>query len=241
MKILKGKPVSPGIVTGKALIFHSKRESVLKEKIDEGAIETEIDRFNNAVKKTRAQLKKIFNNLKKVMGKEPALIIDTQYQLLEDGNLTKDIKEFIISKSVKAEWAIKQTEKKYLDFFNEIPDLSFREKGNDISDVLVRVINNLKGTKRSLDADMENVILVADELPPSIAANLMSAGKLLGLVLDYGGETSHTVILARTLEILVVLDTRNATEIISSDDVLVVDGLNGEIMVNPPGPRSRKF
>jgi phosphotransferase system enzyme I (PtsI) len=234
MKILKGKPVSPGIATGKALIFNSKREAILKEKIDEEAIETEIDRFNNAVKKTRGQLKKIFNNLKKVMGKEPALIIDTQYQLLEDGNLTQDIKEFIISNSVKAEWAIKQIEKKYLDFFNEIPDLSFRERGNDISDVLVRVINNLKSTKRSVEAGMENVILVADELPPSIAANLMSAGKLLGLVLDYGGETSHTIILARTLEIPAVLDTRNATELISSDDLLVVDGLSGEIMINPP-------
>ncbi|MCK5055811.1 MAG: phosphoenolpyruvate--protein phosphotransferase [Candidatus Aminicenantes bacterium] len=234
MKILKGKPVSPGIATGKALIFNSKREAILKEKIDEEAIETEIDRFNNSVKKTRAQLKKIFNNLKKVMGKEPALIIDTQYQLLEDGNLTQDIKEFIISNSVKAEWAIKQIEKKYLDFFNEIPDLSFRERGNDISDVLVRVINNLKSTKGSVEAGMENVILVADELPPSIAANLMSAGKLLGLVLDYGGETSHTIILARTLEIPAVLDTRNATELISSDDLLVVDGLSGEIMINPP-------
>lgn len=234
MKILKGKPVSAGIAVGRALIFNSKRETILKEKIEKGAIKTEIDRFNNAVKKTRAQLKKIFNNMKKVMGKEPALIIETQYQLLEDGNLTNDIKNFITSNSVKAEWAIKQIEKKYFDFFNKIPDLSFKEKSNDISDVLVRVINNLRRTKKkSVDKDMENIILVADELPPSIAANLMSKGKLLGLVLDHGGETSHTIILARTLEIPAVLDTGNATESVSNDDELIVDGLNGEITVNP--------
>lgn len=234
MKILKGKPVSAGIVTGKALLFNSKRETILKEKIDKEAIETEIDRFNNAVKKTKAQLKKIYNNLERVMGKEPALIIETQYQLLKEGNLTNDIKNFIISNSVKAEWAIKQIEKKYIDFFNKIPDLSFREKGNDISDVLIRVIRNLKKTKESVDADIENVILVADELPPSIAAHLMSKKKLLGLVLDHGGETSHTIILAKTLEIPAVLDTGNATESVANDDVLIVDGLNGEIMINPP-------
>lgn len=233
MKILKGKSVSAGIAVGRALIFNSKRETILKEKIAKEAIKTEIDRFNNAVKKTRAQLKKIFTNMNKVMGKEPALIIETQYQLLEDGNLTKDIKNFIISNSVKAEWAIKQIEKKYFDFFNKIPDLSFKEKSNDISDVLVRVINNLKRTKKSVDKDMENIILVADELPPSIAANLMSKRKLLGLVLDHGGETSHTVILARTLEIPAILDTGNATESISNDDELIIDGLSGEITVNP--------
>lgn len=233
METLKGKPVSPGIVTGKALLFNSKRETILKVKIDEGAIKTEIDRFNNAVKKTRAQLKKIYYNLKKVMGNEPALIIDTQYQLLKDSNLINDIKNIIISQSVKAEWAIKQIEKKYTDFFSNIPDLAFREKGNDISDVLLRVINNLKKTGAGIAADIENVILVADELPPSIAANLMSSGKLLGLVLDQGGETAHTIILARTLEIPAVLDTQHATEIVTNDDMLIVDGLNGEVMINP--------
>ncbi|MCK4761902.1 MAG: phosphoenolpyruvate--protein phosphotransferase [Candidatus Aminicenantes bacterium] len=234
MKIIKGKPVSAGIVTGKALLFNSKKEIILKEKIDKEFTAAEIDRFNKAVKKTRGQLKKIYDNLQKIMGKEPALIIDTQYALLTDGNLTSDIKHYITANSVKAEWAIKQVEKKYFDFFNKIPDLSFREKSNDISDVLIRVINNLQESEKKTDADIENVILVADDLPPSIAAGLMSKGKVLGLVLDEGGETSHTVILARTLEIPVVLETKNATETISSDDFLVVNGLSGEILINPP-------
>jgi phosphotransferase system enzyme I (PtsI) len=231
--LLKGKPVSAGIAMGRALIFNSKQETVLKEKIEKGAIGTEIDRFNNAVKKARSQLKKIFNNLKKVMGKESALIIGTQYQLLEEGNLTKDIQDFIITNSVKTEWAIKQIEKKYFDFFNRIPDISFKEKSNDISDVLIRVINNLKSTRKNVTTDMENFILVADELPPSIAASLMSKNKLLGLVLDQGGETSHTIILARTLEIPTVLGTGNAAELVSNDDELIVDGLNGEVTINP--------
>jgi phosphotransferase system enzyme I (PtsI) len=77
------------------------------------------------------------------------------------------------------------------------------------------------------------VILVATDIPPSIAANLMSTGKILGLVLDEGGEASHTVILARTLEIPTILSTGNATELIANDDFLIVDGLNGEVIINP--------
>ena len=233
MKTIKGKPVSSGIIIGKALLFNSQKKIVLREKIGKEQIDIEIKRFNNAVKKTRAQLRKIYNNLQKTMGKDSALIIETQYLLLTEGNLLNDIKDLIISKSVKSEWAIKEIEKKYTDIFNNIPDLSFREKRNDISDILNRLIDNLQKTHRTIDSNIENVILVADDLPPSIAANIMSEGKLLGLVLDEGGETSHTIILAKTLGIPAILDTRNATELITNDDELIVDGLSGEIVINP--------
>ena len=178
MKTIKGKPVSSGIIIGKALLFNSQKKIVLREKIGKEQIDIEIKRFNNAVKKTRAQLRKIYNNLQKTMGKDSALIIETQYLLLTEGNLLNDIKDLIISKSVKSEWAIKEIEKKYTDIFNNIPDLSFREKRNDISDILNRLIDNLQKTHRTIDSNIENVILVADDLPPSIAANIMSEGKL---------------------------------------------------------------
>lgn len=233
MKKIKGKSVSPGIVMGKALLYRSQQEIIFREKIDENEIEKEIDRFNNAVKRTRAQLKKIYNNLQKTMGKDSALIIETQYLLLKEGNLVNDIIDMITTHSVKTEWAIKEIEKNYIEVFNNIPDLSFKERINDISDVLIRLIENLKRTKKNKGVDIENVILVAHDILPSIAANLMSEGKLLGLILDYGGETSHTTILARSLEIPTILHTINATELIANDDLLVVDGLSGEIIINP--------
>lgn len=233
MKKIKGKSVSPGIIRGKALLYNSQKEIILREKISADAIGKEIDRLENAVRVTRAQLKKIFNNLQKSMGKDSALIIETQYLLIKEGNLVNDIKDMIGTHSVKAEWAIKEIEKNYIEVFNNIPDLTFKERINDISDVLGRVIDNLKKTKKSNDAVIENVILVAHDILPSIAANLMSEGKLLALVLDYGGETSHTTILARTLEIPTILHTNNATEKILNDDDLIVDALSGEIIVNP--------
>jgi phosphotransferase system enzyme I (PtsI) len=233
MKKIKGKPVSAGIISGRALVFSSQREIVLREKISKDDIPLELKRLSQAVNRSRAQLKKTYHDLQKIMGKDSALIIETQYLLLKEGNLINDIKNTIGSNLVKVEWAIKKVEKKYIDLFNNIPDLSFRDKRNDISDLLNRIIDNLKTSKKDVTANIENVILVADDIPPSLAANIMTKGKLLGLVLNEGGETSHTVILARTLEIPTILNTKNATELISNDDFLVVDGLSGEIFINP--------
>lgn len=233
MERLKGRAVSPGIVFGKSLIYDSHKEVILREKIKTEFINQEIERFNDAIKKTRSQLKKIYKNLQKVMGKDSALIIETQYMLLKDGNLLGEIKDFISSNAVKTEWAIKEIEKKYIEYFNNIPDLSFREKRNDISDILNRVIENLQKQPADSESNIENVILVADDLPPSVAANLLSKGKLLGLVLDEGGETSHTVILARTLQIPTILNTKHACKLIQNDDYLIVDALNGDIFINP--------
>ncbi|HLP49216.1 MAG TPA: phosphoenolpyruvate-utilizing N-terminal domain-containing protein, partial [Candidatus Kapabacteria bacterium] len=216
MKKIIGKPVSSGIIIGKALLFNSHKEIVFKENINEDAIEKEIDRFENAIKKTRAQLKKIYLNLHKTMGKDSALIIETQYLLLKEGNLISDIRDLIVAELVNTEWAIKEIEKKYIELFSKIMDLSFKERINDISDVLSRLIKNLKIHKKDDAPDVENVILVADDIPPSMAANLMSRGKLLGLLLDYGGETGHTTILARTLEIPTIIHTLDASHIIAN-------------------------
>ncbi|MCP5047498.1 MAG: phosphoenolpyruvate--protein phosphotransferase [bacterium] len=233
MKQIKGKPVSSGIIMGKALVYNSQKQIVLREKIPKESVEAEINRFNNALGVTKSQLKKIYTNLRKTTGKESAMIIETQYLLVKEGNLTNDIKKIITGECVKAEWAIKQIEKKYLDVFSKISDLSFRERSNDISDVLNRLVDNLKSDQVKGDADIEDVILVAGDITPSMAANLMSKRKILGLVLDGGGETSHTVILARTLEIPTILNTVDATATIKTDDTLIVDGLNGEVTVNP--------
>ncbi len=101
MKIIKGKSVSPGIITGRALLYNSQKEIILREKISSEAIENEINRFDNAIKKTRAQLQKIYKNLQKTMGKDSALIIETQYLLIKEGNLVNDIKNMIITQAVK--------------------------------------------------------------------------------------------------------------------------------------------
>jgi len=231
---IKGKAVSPGIVLGKAQLYNSEKIAVRSEKISEKAVEKEIWRLENAVKKTQAQLMKINRDLQKIMGPDSALIIETQSMLLQDSHLLEEIKAKIKNSLFNAEWAIKETEKKYLQVFHTIPDLSFKTKSNDISDVLNRLIGNLKkGGRLSFSAQPGPVILVADDITPSEAAKLMSGNKLLGLVLNKGGETSHTVILARTMGIPAIMDTINATDSIVNGDPLALDSVNGEVIVQP--------
>lgn len=231
---IKGKAVSPGIVMGRALLYNFEKEVIQAENIGEKSVEKEIWRLENAVKKSQAQLKKINRDLQKIMGKDAAFIIETQYLLLKDSHLLDEIRGIIQNKLVKAEWAIKEVEKKYLKIFHTIPDLSFKAKSNDISDVLTRLIANLKKSSPATSAPQPGqVILVADDISPSEAATMMSNKRLLGLVLNKGGETSHTVILARTLGIPAILDTVNATDSIFNGDTLALDSVSGEVIVQP--------
>lgn len=234
MTRIKGKAVSPGIVMGRALLYNFEKEVIRAESIREKAVEQEVWRLENAVKKSQAQLKKINLGLQKIMGKDAAFIIETQYLLLKDSHLLDEIRGTIQSRLVKAEWAIKEVEKKYLEIFHTIPDLSFKAKSNDISDVLNRLIANLKKSSPATTAPPAGqVILVADDISPSEAATMMSNKRLLGLVLNKGGETSHTVILARTLGIPAILDTVNATAAICNGDILALDSVSGEVIVQP--------
>jgi len=231
--ILKGKPITSGIETGKAFLFHSQRDHIFKEHIKKNKINDEKNRFLNAVRKSKSQLKKISADLEKKLGKESALIIETQYLLLKDKTLLDSIMKIIEFESVRSEWAIHSVEEKYLKVFRNLSDLSFQEKGNDISDILNRVINNLKSNRINLSPENKNIILVADDIPPSIAATLISKKKILGLILDNGGETSHSVILAKALEIPTIIGTKKGTILIESGNNLIIDGIDGKIIINP--------
>lgn len=240
MRRITGKAVSPGIAMGRALLHNTTRQEILAEPISPRAVERETWRLENAVKKSRAQLKKIHLGLQKVMGKDAAFIIEAQQMLLTDSQLLNEIKGAISAKLVKAEWAIRLVERHYQEIFRSIPDLTFKSKGNDVSDVLNRLIANLRrapATKPAAGAlagaPPGQYVLVADDISPSEAATLMSNRRLLGLVLNKGGETSHTAILARTLGIPAILDTGNATELIASGDTVALDSVAGEVIVQP--------
>lgn len=176
-KIIKGNPVTAGIETGNAFLFQTEKNHIFKENISQGKVKVEVDRFLNAVQKSKSQLKKISTDLEKKIGKESALIIESQYWLLKDNSLIDSIVEIIKNKLVRSEWAIKQIEKKYIDIFTDIPDLSFQEKRNDISDILNRIISNLTSKKIEFSSEEDNIILIADDIPPSIAATLISKKK----------------------------------------------------------------
>lgn len=233
MKKLKGKSVSPGIACAEAHVYNPGSRIIPRKSIKNRDHDREVRRLLRSVKETRKQLESIAGNLKDAMGDDSALIIGTQSQLLDEGNLAAEIEKTIRSENINAEWALNRIEEKYTEIFRRIQDPTFRERVNDISDLLQRLLRNLSHNTGESDLLSENVVLVARDIAPSEAANLMSRGNLRGLVLSEGGETSHTVILARTLEIPAVMGVEQAHTLINTGDPLIVDGLSGEILVNP--------
>lgn len=236
---LNGKSVSPGIAAAEAHVYNPGDHIVPQRSIGEKECDTEFRRLHRSIQATRKQLKDIAGNLKEAMGDDSALIIGTQSQLLDEGNLVAEIEKTIRADNINTEWALTRIEDKYTKIFKRIQDPTFRERVNDISDLLRRLQRNLRRNKDEATPTLNNVILVARDIAPSEAAYLMSRGNLKGMILSEGGETSHTVILARTLEIPAVMNVEQAHTRIRSGDALIVDGLSGEVLVNPD-QRTRK-
>ncbi len=232
---LKGQAVSAGVLLGKARLLAPERIQVQFRSIEPSGLEKELNRLREAVSRTRAQLKKIGQDLEKKMGRDAALIIETQSLLLQDSGFLNEISAQISGKLVRAEWAIKEVERKYVELFSTLKDLAFREKINDLTDVLRRLLENLGRRQPAAHASDEKFIIVAPDLLPSEAAKWLATGLVEGMVLDHGGETSHTAILARTLEIPAIIHTREATDLIADGDLVFIDSMNSEVLVNP-GP-----
>lgn len=234
MPILRGKPVSSGIVSAPCHLHNSLVQQVVKEPAEPvTSVEKELNRLLNAVKKSRAQLKKIYMTVEKKMGSSSALIIGIQRQLLDDPSLIREITDLISGGQIRCETAIRQVEQKYIDIFSKIPDLTFQERKNDLSDILQRIAGNLTSRHQPGGKRESTYILVAQDLHPSKAAQIMSSGLVAGLVLEEGGENSHTSILARTMGIPAIINVTHALRTIKEGDCVFIDALLGQVYVNP--------
>jgi len=238
---LRGIGVSPGIAMGKVRISGRVVFTTRKESLPASQLEGELRRLKKAVKRTREQLIQIREHVKKKIGEEHSFIFDAHLLILEDKALSTEIERIIKQEKTKAEWAISQVHKKYQKLFESISDEYFRQRRSDVSDVLNKIYNNLETIARKEGDDDTEKILVAHELLPSEAALKLSKGNILGIAIDMGGQTSHTAILARSLNIPAVVGLRNISQVVEDGDFLIVDGTDGEIIVNPPLAIKREF
>jgi len=238
---LRGRGVSPGIAIGEVflterVIFTSRKESISPLHIKE-----EIRRLQKAIKKTKGQLTHIKEQIKSKMGKEHSFIFEAHLMILEDRSLLKNLEKIIKEERAKAEWALSQVHSKYYKVFESIDDEYLKERMSDVSDVLARIYRNLEvRTQKKRDGDKEK-ILVAHELLPSEAALRLSQGYVLAVAMDMGGQTSHTAILARSLNIPAVVGLHNITQRVKNGDSLIVDGTDGEVIINPPPVIRKEF
>lgn len=238
---LRGIGVSPGIAIGEVLLTERVIFTERKENIPPEHVEKELGRLNKAVERTKAQLTRIKTQIKKKVGEEHSFILEAHLLMLEDKSMRSGLDRIIREEKCRAEWALSRIHEKYKHLFESIRDDYFRQRESDITDVLTKIYRNLESPRKKKKDDGGEKILVAHDLLPSEAALKLSRGNVLAVAIDMGGQTSHTAILARSLNIPAVLALRNISQRVKNGDYIIVDGTDGEVIVNPPLAIRKEF
>ena len=234
---LLGSGVSPGIAVGQALVMERERVPVFRLLLPPDATEREVQRLLRAVAASRRQLEAIKSRLSREVGALHAYIFDAQLLMLEDPLLRDRAAQIVRQEHVNAEWALRQVSEQLHALFDGFTDEYLKERSSDLDDVLGRVLLNLVGAADgpSLARLPGPVVLVAHDLTPSEAAELDWA-KVIGIALDGGSRTYHTAILARSRGIPAVAGLRDATGRVPPGALVVLDGTQGRLVVEPSEP-----
>ena len=230
---LKGINVSPGICIGKAYLVGKEGVDVVnKYYISEDNLQNEIKRFKSAVKRAKDKLQKIIETTPEEL-RQHIHILETHKVLYNDKMLYGKTIETIEKEMVNAEWALKKVVTNVKSMFKNMKDPYLQGRAADIVQVSDGIMQNLVGAKPlDIGAIGKRVILVAIDLSPAETSQIQLE-KIKGLITDLGGKTSHTGIIARSLEIPAVLGLERATQSIKNDDIVIVDGIAGIVIVNP--------
>jgi phosphotransferase system enzyme I (PtsI) len=231
MTFLNGIAASNGIAIAKAYRLVEPDLSFEQKTIDDAA--AEVDRFRQAMKKSKAELEAIRDRAKVDLGADKAAIFEAHILVLSDPELNAPIEDKIQSDKVNAESALKETADMFIMMFEQMDNEYMKERAADIRDVTKRVLAHLLGVQLVNPSMIaEEVIIVAEDLTPSDTAQL-NRQFVLGFTTNIGGRTSHSAIMARSMEIPAVVGTKTATEEINNGDLVIVDGLKGEVHINP--------
>ena len=231
--MITGIPASPGIVFGKALVLKEEKIVLDTQKISEDQIEAEVARFYAGREAAVEQLNSIHQRALKSLGEEKAAIFEGHLMILEDEELEEEIIDYLRSNKVNASVAASKIIDQQVEMLSEIDDEYLKERAGDIRDIGNRLIKNILGMHIVDLGDItEESILVAYDLTPSETAQL-NLEKVLGFITDIGGRTSHTSIMARSLELPAIVGTNDVTARVNTGDYLILDAVNNRVYVNP--------
>jgi phosphotransferase system enzyme I (PtsI) len=235
MHRLTGIGVSPGRVAGKAVIL-IQRAHVLRYEISAERLEQELARLEASRKRSRDQLVEIRLRVASRRGPELAALFDAQLLMLDDPMLVPRAAELVREQRVNADWAIQQVFHEFSAVFDDVADPYLRERQGDVSDLVGRLRMNLRygaATARDVLQRIEEAsVLIADELTPSLAAQV-DWTKVRGFATDAGSRTYHTAILARSLEVPAVVGLHKASRLIRPGQMVVIDGSAEEVIIDP--------
>ncbi|SDK05819.1 phosphoenolpyruvate--protein phosphotransferase [Sediminibacillus albus] len=231
MSSINGIAASNGIAIAKAYKLEVPELTFDKSKVENP--EAEIERLDNALEVSKQELEIIKENAKKSLGDEHAEIFSAHLLVLSDPEMINPIKDKIKSENVNAEAALDETANMFIDMFKNMDNEYMRERAADIQDVTKRVMAHLlKVTFPDPALIDEEVVIVAEDLTPSDTAQL-NKRFVKGFTTNIGGRTSHSAIMARSLEIPAVVGTKNITEAADKDTLIIVDGIDGHVIIDP--------
>jgi len=239
--VLRGIAASPGIVIGKVYILKKEDFPILEYKIKKEQVEKEIERFKEAVEESKKQLEEIKERVKKKIGIRESYIFQAHLSILEDPLLIDNTIERIKKERLNAETSLRNTFKAFPKKFASAQAGFIQERFRDVEDIGERILRNLLNKPTfTLSHLEESIIIVAYDLAPSDTAS-MQKGKILGFATDIGGRTSHTAIMARSLEIPAVVGMGDITQKVKPGSIIILDGNTGRVIINPTPSQIEKY
>ena len=240
-KIIKGIPASPGVAIGKVFVLDKEDLAVSKRKIYDKDLKDEMSRFKEAMIKTKKEILGIKKKISVELGTEHGEIFSAHLLVLEDTLLIEEVISRLKKEKCNIEYIFFDVLKNYIRAFSKMDDEYIRERLSDISDVGKRILRNLLGTSgRTLSTIKEKVIIIAYDLSPSDTAT-MHRRNVIGFATDIGGRTSHTAIMAKSLEIPAVVGLETVTREIEQGDTIIIDGIEGKVIIRPEAETIEKY
>jgi phosphotransferase system enzyme I (PtsI) len=233
VRVFRGIGVSPGIAIGKALVIEVRRPRVKREGLDPARVPLEVSRLRQALEVSRKQILEIQERIAREVGTQYARIFDAHLLVLEDHLLVEEASAYIQANRVNAEYAVQEVLEPVRQAFSRIEDGYLRERRTDVDDVGDRLLGNLLGQRASVQVEQPGeTIVIAHELRPSDTVQLHKDA-ILGLVTETGGRTSHSAIMARSLEIPAVVGVEEICAQVRNHDAVILDGIEGVVILSP--------
>lgn len=237
----KGIAASPGITIGKVYVLEKENFCILEYKIKKEEVEKEIERFKEAVEDARRQLQEIEKKAKETIGIKESYIFRAHLSILEDPLLIEGTINKIKRNRLNAEASLRNTLRDFPTKFASAQTGFIKERFRDVEDIGERILANLVNKSTfTLSHLGENIIIIAHDLAPSDTVS-MQKDRILGFATDIGGRTSHTAIIARSLEIPAVVGLRDITKRVKPGSIIILDGNRGRVIINPTSAQLTKY
>lgn len=233
-RVFRGIGVSPGIAVGKALVIEIRRPRVKRESVDPHRVPLEVSRLQQALEASRRQILEIQERIAKEIGSQYGRIFDAHLLILEDRWLLEEVSALMVKLQVNAEYAVQEALEPVRQALSRVEDGYLRERRTDLDDVGDRLLRNLLGQRGSfhVEAMRGEAIVFVHDLRPSDTAQL-HRDAVLGLVTETGGRTSHSAIMARSLEIPAVVGVEEICGHVVNHETVILDGTEGVLILGP--------